>query len=123
MAGTEQVEVESQSSTEVVASDAEDEDMVPVELPESSLACPVFDLSPAGSPASQQRGGTTPRGSPSVDPEDVPDSKRQRPRSCLKLLTFPVLRQSASFAPDGNFEDYEGESFPVLPRYFSRHSR
>ena len=84
-----------------------------VELPESSLACPVFDLSPAGSPASQQRGDTTPRGSPSVDPEDVPDSKRQRPRSCLKLLTSPVLRQSASFAPDGNFEDYEGR---ILPR-------
>ena len=41
VAGTEQVDVESQSSTEVVASDAEDEDMVLVELPESSLACPV----------------------------------------------------------------------------------
>ena len=40
VAGSEQVEVESQSSTEVVASDAEDEDIVLVELPESSLACP-----------------------------------------------------------------------------------
>ena len=51
--GIEQVEVGSQSSTKVVPSDAEDEDMVLVELPESSLACLVFDLSPAGSPASQ----------------------------------------------------------------------
>ena len=46
VAGSEQVEVESQSSTEVVASDAEAEDIALVELPESSLACPVFDLSP-----------------------------------------------------------------------------
>ena len=113
-AGLEQVEVGSQSSTELVPSDAEDADMVLVELPESTVACPVFDLSPRGSPASQQRGDSTPRGPPSVDPEEVPDSKRRRPRSCIKLLTSPVLRQSASFTKDGNFEDYEGDIFTTL---------
>ena len=45
-AGMEQVEVGSQSSTELVPSDADDADLVLVDLPESTVACPVFDLSP-----------------------------------------------------------------------------
>ena len=111
-AGLEQVDVHSQSSTEVVLSDAEDEDMVVVDLPVSTAACPVFDLSPVGSPSAQQRGDSTPRGPPSVDPEEVPESKRRRPRSGIRLLTSPVMRQAASFTKDGSFEDYEGRIFP-----------
>ena len=86
--------------------------MVVVDLPESTAACPVFDLSPGGSPSAQQRGDSTPRGPPSVDPEEVPESKRRRPRSGIRLLTSPVMRQAASFTKDGSFEDYEGRIFP-----------
>ena len=73
-------------------SEASDADLV---LPESSPQ--FFDLSP--------------RAHPTMDPEEIPDSKRRRPRSILKLLTSPVMRQATSFAADGLFEDFEGAIF------------
>ena len=110
-ASLDQIDVESTSATDLVSSESEDADAVIVELPESSAVCQIFDLSPRVSQALQQSEETPLRGPPSVDPEEIPDSKRRRPRSGLRLLTSPVLRQAASFAADGLFEDYEGMIF------------
>jgi hypothetical protein len=110
-ASLDHIEVESTSETDLVSSESEDVDAVMVELPESTASCQTFDLSPRGPQASHQGDETPLRGQLSVDPEEIPDSKRRRHRSRLKMLTSPVLRQAASFAADGLFEDYEGVIF------------
>ena len=92
-ASLEQIEVRSTSDTVLASSDSENSDAGFFEPPERSESCQVFDLSP--------------RAPPSMDPEEIPDSKRRRPRSILKILTSPVLRQAATFAADGLFEDFE----------------
>ena len=43
----------------------------------------------------------------------IPENKRPRPRSCLHLLSSPVLRQATALPADGIFEYYEGL---VIPR-------
>ena len=106
------MEIMSHSSTELIPSEAEDEEMELVELPETTSGCAYHELSPAGPPSADRCSEATPRGPPSVDPEDEPENKRRRPRSCLKWLTSPVLRQSIALPADGNFEDYEGMIFP-----------
>ena len=87
--GMEQVEIMSHSSTELIPSEAEDEEMVLVELPETTSGCVYHELSPADPPSADRGSEDTPRGPPSVDPEDEPENKRRRPRSCLKSLTSP----------------------------------
>jgi hypothetical protein len=51
------------------------------------------------------------RDPPSEEAEDIPDSKRQRPRSVFRAFTSPVLRQATTFAEGGLFDDYEGLIF------------
>ena len=102
----------SHSSTELIPSEAEDEEMELVELPETTSGCAFYELSAADPPSADRCSEATPRGPPSMDPEDEPENKRRRPRSCLKWLTSPVLRQSCALSADGIFEDYEGMIFP-----------
>ena len=47
-------------------------------------------------------------GQSSADPMDPPESKRQRPRSCLRWRSSPVLRQAAGLPHNGVFEDFAG---------------
>ena len=80
-----------ESPTERVSSDSESQEPADVDLTE-------------GPPTP----GRTP---PDTQPAGAPDSKRRRPRSCFRHLTSPVLRQAATLAADGTFEDYEGLIF------------
>jgi len=89
--GLAQMEIDAESDTEKFSLDSESHGTAGVEFPRSPI--------------------TPGRGPPSADPVDVPDSKRRRPRSCFRHLTSPVLRQAATFAADGTFEDYEGKIF------------
>ena len=101
----EEVEIRSHSSTELVASDPE-----VCELTESEgfAECEFFNL-PAADPPSPDRCEEEDRGGPpSPDPADQPDSKRQRPPSCLRCLSSPVLRQATALPPDGVFEGFAG---------------
>jgi hypothetical protein len=86
-----QMELESESETEKFSSDSESHGTAAVEFTRNPI--------------------TPGRGPPSADPVDVPDSKRRRPRSCFRHLTSPVMRQAATFAADGTFEDYDGKIF------------
>ena len=92
---------------------AVEEDLAQMELVES----PTERIS---SSESENEGGyfdtaagppTPCRSPPDTHPADTPDSKRRRPRSCFRHLTSPVLRQAASLAVDGTFEDYDGLIF------------
>ena len=80
-----------ESATERFSSDSDSQELADVDLPESPI--------------------TPGRAPPSADPVGAPDSKRRRPRSCFRHLTSPVLRQAATLAADGTFEDYEGRIF------------
>jgi hypothetical protein len=92
---------------------AAEEDLAQMELVES----PTERIS---SSESESEGGyfdtaagppTPGRAPPDTHPADTPGSKRKRPRSCFRHLTSPVLRQAASLAVDGTFEDYDGLIF------------
>ena len=73
----------------------------------------ALDLSPADPPSPDRCEEDTHRGPPSPDPEVESESKRQRPRSCLRLLSSPVLRQATALPADGVFECYEGLDPPL----------
>ena len=111
-AGIAEVEVKSQSSTELIDSDAEAEEIETVEIPDVTSVCAFYELSPADPPSADRCSEVPPRGPPSVDPEGESGNKRRRLRSCLRLLSSPVLRQATALPTDGNFEDYEGTIFP-----------
>ena len=106
------MEVRSHSSTELIESDVEGQETAAVEVPDATPGCAFFNLSSADPPSPDRCEEYTHRGPPSPDPEVESESKRRRPRSCLRLLSSPVLRQATALPADGVFEDYEGLVFP-----------
>lgn len=75
-AGIEEVKVRSHSCTELIDSDAEDQETETVEIPDTTSGCAFFDLSPADPPSVDRCSEVSPRGPPSADPEGESENKR-----------------------------------------------
>ena len=102
----EEIEIKSQSSTEVVTSDAEIGEPTQQEAgkQDDSFDPLAADLvSPDRCEEEDALGGPS-----SADPKDQPDSKRRRPLSCLRWRSSPVLRQATALPQNGIFGDFAG---------------
>ena len=72
---------------------------------------PQTDLSDlcAADPVAPDRCEEDPHGGQSsTDPMEPPESKRQRPMSCLRWRSSPVLRQATGLPRSRFFEDFTG---------------